>query len=191
MTTVNYQVGAGGDDGYASDGEPFNVSGTAYYIGYYFLSGAYTTFLRFTGVTIPAGSTINSAKLQLYLYQGYSSCTVKIYADDQSNPSAPTTSSNLLGRTKTTNYASATGPTSGTWWDSPSLVSVIQELVDSYSYASGSAMQFIIVNNSASNSCSFFSYNYGSSYGAKLIIEYTAPSGSVVPVIMSQYRRRW
>lgn len=151
-------------------------------------------FCRFTGVTIPAGATINSATLQLYFKTVWSGddpkCT--IYADDQSNPSAVSGYSNGDGRAKTTASVAAELPESGTW-SSYTITAIIQELVASYSYASGNAMQFLLIGNNAGNGyIAIHSYNTDATKAMKLSIVYTeAASGSVIPVFMNQYRRRW
>jgi len=177
-STVNYQVGAGADDGYwivdvfANDAEDGDICGD-------YFGDPFTLFLRFTGVTIPVGATITASKIQLYYrfseeYDEGADPKCTIYADDQANPSAVSSVSDGDGRTKTTASVAADLPESGTWWDSPELKTIIQELVNSYSYASGSAMQFLLPGNPAGAGCIFIhSYDTAPLKAAKLSITYT------------------
>lgn len=172
---VDYQVGASADDGYWITDLLIFSNTDLLWLGNLDMYPM-NAFVRFTGVTIPAGATITSATLQLYFksveYGSDPKCT--IYADDQSNPSVVSSGSNGDGRTKTTANAAAELPEAGTWWTSPSLVSVIQELVNSYSYASGSAIQLFLLGNVAgSGYIKVYDYGTDSSKSAKLHIEYT------------------
>lgn len=196
MVTVDYQVGASANDGYWIPAyglfEAAGLDGDL--MGDYFDTFPLCSFARFTGVTIPAGATINVATLQLYFKEIGQGSTPKctIYADDQVNPSAVSSSSDGEGRTKTTAGVASNLPADGTWWTSGSLVSVIQELVNSYSYASGSAMQLLFLGD-ADGSGSIFveSYDTDPTKAAKLHIEYTAAGGSVaVPIFVDSFRRR-
>lgn len=178
--TVDYQVGASADDGHwIATG--FFGSGTVLAIGCASTGSIYKTFSRWTA-TIPNGATIDSAYISFY-YSNKSgtppACTLSF--EDAANPSAISSVEDGNGRTLTTANISVTGPTSGTWWNTDSISSIISELLGSYSYASGAAMQMIIVGaGSANNYSSQKSYDYGgNTSGPKLHIEYTeAASGN-------------
>ena len=69
--------------------------------------------------------------------------------------------------------------TQGVWQNSPSIVSIIQELVDTYTF-SNSAIMFQIKNDKGASSSHNRPHDYhydDHSYGMKLHIEYTAGGG--------------
>lgn len=177
MVTLDYQVATGADDGYWSGSSTFNKSTVNLPLG-----GSYgnsrNIFCRWAGVTIPAGAKITSAYVSFRFY-GYSGtppeCT--LYFEDAANPSAVSSASDGNGRVRTTANIDVTGPTSGEWWDTDSIVSIIQELVDSYDYGAGSAMQMIILGYPSSYSSQQSAYEDGDSDGLwapKLHIEYAS-----------------
>ena len=179
MTTLNYQVGASGDSGRCDNTGYFTTYGI--YVGNYSLN---TTdgWCRFTGVTIPVGSTITSAYISYY--GGFGSvCPIasSIYFEKVANPSAPSSQSDYISRTKTTNHVSWNPSifNFGTWYNSPDLTAIINELMSSYSYASGAAMQ-VLHYDAGSSDGSFInatSYDDDSIHAPKLVIVYS--SGSV------------
>lgn len=189
MTTVEYTITLGSDDG-TNDGywNPSWLFTQNIYIGYAY--GYRRGFFRFTGVTIPAGATITNAYLSLYaISKTGTPAAIPLYAEDAANPDAPTTYSDANGRTKTTATVNI-GTLTTSAWNNITITTIIQELVDSYSYASGAAMQFLTwtATGSGDNAYKIGDYGY-SSYPAVLHIEYT--SGSAIPVFMNQYRQRW
>jgi len=174
VVTLDYQVATGADDGY-------------WYMSFYKttpklilggLSGdPRNIFCRWAGVTIPAGAKITSAyvSFRFYNYSG-TPPKCKLYFEDAANPSAVSSASDGDSRVKTTANIDVTGPTSGEWWDTDSIVSIIQELVDSYDYGAGSAMQMIILGDPSNNFSQQSAYEDGKSDGLwapKLHIEYS------------------
>lgn len=182
MATLDYQIGNLADDvmWYATT---FDSLGSAF--GRH-TSGVIKSSWRFTGVTIPAGATITAAYLSFYYYDTVGTPPAcALYAEDAANPGRITTYGDGNGRSLTTASISITCPSSGTWWNSSSLVNIIQELVDSYSYVSGAAMQFIVVGGGATGTNYGYCYDYedNSSRAAKLHIEYEVsgdPEGSLL-----------
>jgi len=131
-------------------------------------------FCRWTGITIPAGAKITSAyvSFRFYNYSGTPpKCT--LYFEDAANPSAISSASDGDNRVKTTANISVTGPTSGEWWNTGSIVSIIQELVDSYDYSSGAAMQMIIDGVAGYDASHQSAYDY-ELWAPKLHIEYAS-----------------
>ena len=173
---IDYQVGASANDGYWY-GTTFSNAGSNLFVGRR-TDGICTDFALFSAVTISNGATIDVAYIQLckYTYLGtIAACTLSF--EDAADPSAISSIADGSGRTLTTNNVSWTPiAQNGTWFDSPSIVDVIQELVDSYSYASGANMQCLIAGSGASgdNYYRVYSYDYtGNVLGPKLHIEYT------------------
>ena len=177
MVTLDYQVSTPKDDGYWTAPPTFSYGSFNLPLGG---SGGSkrNIFCRWTGITIPAGAKITSAyvSFRFYNYSGTPpECT--LYFEDAANPSAISSVSDGDDRVKTTANISVTGPTSGEWWNTGSIVSIIQELVDSYDYSSGAAMQMIINGVASYNSSQQSAYEDGDPDGLwapKLHIEYAS-----------------
>ena len=179
--TVDYQVGSNADDGFWSESAFYNdpyeiqIGSTE--------SSVRTSFFRFA-VTIPVGATIDSAKLSFYGKGGTGTPAAgNLYFEDAANPAQITSISDGNSRTKTTAYSAET-PVNvyNEWWDTGDIGSVVQELQDSYSFASGAAMQVIWVGPALDGRYQFVKvvdYGQSSSNCAKFQVIYTeAASGS-------------
>lgn len=175
MTIVEYQPANNADDGiwYST----FNNSYSYIYFGL-----KVNAFLLFTDVTIPDGAIIVASYLTFY--RGGVSGTppeCALYAEDAADPSVITSASDGDGRTKTTNSIPFTysGGSVGTAFNSGSLNDILNELMGSYSYASGANIQIIsIAPQTTSDYGRVYAREIGASYAAKLTIEYTeAASG--------------
>ena len=177
MVTLDYQVSTPEDDGYWATPSAFSYGGINLSLGGSF-GDKRNIFCRWTGITIPAGAKITSAyvSFRFYYYSGTPpECT--LYFEDAANPSAVSSASDGDDRVKTTANISVTGPTSGEWWNTGSIVSIIQELVDSYDYSSGAAMQMIIngvAGNSASQQSAYEDGEPDGLWAPKLHIEYAS-----------------
>jgi hypothetical protein len=177
-TTIDVQVGAGADDGYRATGAyGFQPASSNGYCGYSSNSNFYYlhNFQRFTGVTLEG--TIDVAYLQCYQYGSIAgSPELKIYGVDEDNPAAPTSAAEFDADPLTSTAVDWDGLwTINNWNNSPSIVSIVQELVDSYTI-SGDAIMFQIKNDKAPNNDynNARSYNSGPAYAVKLHIEYTS-----------------
>lgn len=185
MVTVEYQVGASDDDALLYSYSSQILKTYQYEIwGEDSANWIYTSFMRWAGVTIPAGATITAAYISFYHYdQAGSPATCKIYFAKAANPAAVSSYSDYTSRAKTTAYVNI-GTGSGTWWNSDSLVSIIQELVDAYDYSSGAAMlAFVVGANAGSGNNYYRAYGYDgdSAKAPKLHIEYTEAAGGGNP----------
>lgn len=175
MVTLDYQVSTPEDDGYWTAPSTFSYGSINLPLGGSF-GYKRNIFCRWTGITIPAGAKITSAyvSFRFYNYSGTPpECT--LYFEDAANPSAISSASDGDDRVKTTANISVTGPTSGEWWNTGSIVSIIQELVDSYDYSSGAAMQMIIdgvASNSFSQQSAYEDGYPDGRWAPKLHIEY-------------------
>lgn len=192
--TVEYQIGHSDNDAllYSYNNQFFKTYANEIW-GEDSNNWIYSCFMRWTGVTIPAGATITAAYISFYHYDTVGSpATCKIYFEKAANPAAVTSYSDYTGRTKTTAYTNiSTG--SGTWWNSGSIVSIVQELVDAYDYSSGAATQaFVVGANAGSGNNYYRAYGYDSDPAKAPIlhIEYTeaAAGGSLIIPI---HRRRF
>ena len=182
-TTLNLQVGAGADDGRCVGS--FSSSADDNFVGN-FIGTLYESYYRFTGVSGLSGVTIDSATIQLHAGVNNSGSTwlTKVFADDSASPSVPTTCAELDGKTRTTagtDWDPATWA-SDTWHTSPSIVSVIQELADSYN---PSEIQILHDDDGTTsvNYISFDSYEHDTTEAPKLDIEHSAGGGgpAVIP----------
>lgn len=181
MPSVNYSIGQEvGKD--VNTGEwyvgSFRNSGLDFAFGTYFGGVSPTLFFLFPGVTIPDGATITVAYITWqYRYKVGTppACTLKF--EDAANPDVVSSEADGNSRTPTTASVSITGPSSGTYWNSPDLSAIIQGLMNSNSYASGANMQCFVYGAGAAG-------NLSASWDSviTLHIEYTeaAAGGSLV-----------
>ncbi len=163
-TTATFTIAASGDNGnfwtdqYYDPTPPTSYNnqtsgGSVYGIGvtFYSSSNKYrfrNTFLRFTNVTIPAGSTISAAKLKVDFLSG-TERTFQINGYDLDNVSQPSSASDGNHSNYTTANASWTISASAAVHDSPEIKTVVQEIVDRTGWASGNAMMFSIWLNAS------------------------------------------
>lgn len=179
--TVDYQVGASADDGdaYASG------FGNSYWrMAYGVMYGMFlSSFFRFDGVTIPADATIDVAYVSLKHYNRDGTPTGNLYVEDDGDPDAITSYSDMNSREWSSDYVAITSYGDGQWHNSSDISALMQGLVDSYNYVSGAAVQFKIQGTGTVGTLNLeFIYTYdqsGNVSGPKLHIEYTeAASGN-------------
>ena len=180
MAEITLQVGASADDGHFT-GTTWYSSGAFISVGD-FEGGVRSLFARFTNVPIAKGARINSAKIQ-YLSNAANTgtdCITKIYFNDEDNASAPTSVATYNGKSVTTEYVDWTISAwdDDTWYDSPDIKAVVQEVIDRASWSSGNAMMLLHKNNGSATNARRSMYAYdqtGNVSGAKLVIDYTYP----------------
>jgi hypothetical protein len=119
--------------------------------------------MRFVGVGVPVGATINSATIQFTVDENDKNgapASYRIFGELSPNPSAFTTAvANIYGRPATTstvdwiNVPSWTGQidTSGPNQLTPDLSPIVQEIISQPGWASGNAMAFGIAPLTAAN----------------------------------------
>ena len=172
MPTIDVQVGAGADDGWVRNGS-FDNSGSVAYIGST-NSLPYHSFYRLTGITIPQGSTIDVCYISVYEQGSSASALTRVYLEMAQDPAAVSSYADYLDRTLTSSGVDWDGdPGAAGWWNSPSLIAPMQELVDAYGL-DDDAIQVMHKDNGSSDATqSFRTYNYNTTRGVKLHIEYT------------------
>lgn len=192
---IDYQVSASNDDCYWTvGGSTYYRTATTYPIGRY--TYIYKDAVRFTGVTIPDGATIDEAYLSFHYHANNGTpeeATIKF--EDAATPTQITDQSDGESRTLTTAGVGYTPPTSGTWSNTPSIVPIIEELMDSYSYKDGSAMQCIVIGGGASGLKRSYirAYDYTENiYGPKLNMVYSTgePPAINIKAIANHYRQQ-
>lgn len=198
MASVNIQISTGTDDAeefvgagsFFADGEVVNNSSD--------LEICYDTDedndsqlvgVRFQNVTIPQGSTINSAVVRFVVDAVRTSTfTVDIWGDDSDNPSgfpndAGTPSHNISNRTSTTATVSwnvgGSGAAINTVVDTTDISTIVQEIVNRVGWSSGNAMVIIFGNPSGTTPREFESYDGEAGDAARLVIDYTEPATGI------------
>lgn len=190
--TINVSPVDGADDGSTNvpGSGDFSNSAPSLIVGWDFT--ARSSWMRFSGIDIPAGSTILSAYLRVNLYaaNGAGSLT-KIFAEKSASPSNPTSNANYAAKTVTTAVVDWVAPsgTSG-FASSPDISSVIQELVDTY----GSLSEVVILHKNDEPSNASRNMRYSSSddpFGIppELVVLYGVVSDDVAtdinPIVMT------
>jgi type IV pilus assembly protein PilY1 len=195
MPSLDYQVVASADDAdQASDGTA-DITRTP--LRETDATGEWNGW-RFQNVTIPDGATITSAYLTFYFAaSNLDEPDVTIYGANkgQNAYQFTTGSNNISARTRTTASVEWSNANLGApgWFDTPDLSTIVQELIDNYSYASGAGMILVMTSraNAGTRDTSVQSYDGDPDLAAKLHIEYTEDAAaSSVPVIMNSYRQR-
>jgi len=211
MTTITELIATGNDDGISRKEDSYS------FISYTFLanhdnvkmgwdtdfSGGVThwfyTYLRFTSIAIPQGSTIDTAKISMRFRDGssHSGMTYKIYAEDIDDSSQPTGYGDFVNATLTTaNVTHTIGSMSddGTFYDSPEINTIIQEIVNRLSWASGNDLTILLrdseegISDSDNWDVRYWAQNKGSGYEPKLTVTYSDSGGSL-PMAMNTYRQ--
>ena len=172
MTIFNTSIAAGSDDAQELSGTVnltntfVNANNAGQIIG-----------LRFTNVTVPPGSTINSAALTVNVTSStYDDPNVAIRGSGEANPATfNDTTNHLTNRAKTTASVTwnASNIGSGTE-NTPDLATLVSEMIGLAGWASGNAMAFYMTGNSGT-ALRIYAYENGSNQ-AQLTIDYTAPA---------------
>ncbi|MCK4528529.1 hypothetical protein KAW18_14250, partial [candidate division WOR-3 bacterium] len=173
-----------GDDGHWLPGDFYNTL-TQMYFGM-FLEGI-GTFIRCPNITIPQGSTITEAYVKFTAYSSLSSTVVNVnvYFNDVDDAIAPTSSSegNALSLTSAIAWNSVTSWIDGVKYNSPSLISILQNVVNRTGWSSGNALQVVIKDNGSSGSYKYRSAStvdyLSGSEKAELHIAWTEPPGTI------------
>lgn len=132
-------VGTGAVDLASSDLELYKDSGVEQLVG-----------MRFQNLTIPQGATIDAASVEFTVDEtgGDSGLQLRIWGQLATNAAAfATTTGDISGRTKTTAAVDWSPPlwdTVGVKQTTPSLVSIIQEIVNQGAWASGNALVILV-----------------------------------------------
>ena len=195
MPDVNLQVSAGNDDADQSrDGST-----------YYSRTGGVLTIrrqtadstindagARFQSVSIPQGAIIQTATMDLYLWNaGFDDVQCEIFGhdtDDAAEFASSAGTNDVVTRTQTSASVAWNDSALGAagWKTTPDISSVVQEIVDRGGWASGNDLALIFSSDNGSNvSAIFYSYDGDSSKAPKLDVTYT-----VVPRYHQAYRQR-
>jgi len=181
ITNVTFDMIANADDGGGvDDGSGWNNTGVSLNFGNVSGSG-YWNYFRYQNITIPAGSTILSAKLNFYAHttKTGTTCNVNIYFEDEETTTVPTSGADMISRSLGTPVAWS-GIGSWTWptrYDSPDLTEELQAIIDKVGWASGNAITIHIKDNGSTSNAyrNTSTRNASTANAADLIIQYMAP----------------
>lgn len=179
MTDLTVEIAANADDGQGRHDEAyFDNNGNTGNMGE-LAGGSWRCFFRFQNVTIPKDATIDSAKIRFWATNASTStvCNLYVHIEAADDPSAPTTAADLVGRSlgAAVTWNAVAGWTSGTWNDSPSIVTALQTHVERAGWASGNDLTIHVLDN-GSDSNAFRNpamRDYGTAYSAELVVSYT------------------
>lgn len=177
MPTINLQVGASADDANEIGGTAVSITAVGA------LNDATNEWdgVRFQNVTIPPGALILSAVAQFVVFSTIDDPNHTIYGEDIDDaPAFTIDGANLSSRTRTTATATWTssglGADSVTYFPTPDLSAIIQEIVDRGGWASGNAIVLLIQGSAdASRDLGVATYDNSPSTAAKLDITYSVP----------------
>lgn len=136
--------------------------------------------MRFTSVNIPSGATIDTAYITVVC--SYAKSTTTVYGDlcceNTNNPSQIASYADHIGRTRTSSLNwSPNAWTLGTSYQSPSIVTPIQTVVDAQS-GTGNALIIFFEDKDANSSSGayrqFAAYEHASYDPPSLYVEYTS-----------------
>ena len=143
-------------------------------------NGNQTVGLRFTGLNIPQGVTINSAYVEFTVDESQTgTCNLTIKGHDTDNSSAFTTSAYSVSSRSTTNTSVNWTPSGwssvGSKQQSPDLSAIVQEIVNRSGFSSSSAISLVVTGSGTRTT---EAYDGSSSDAALLVVEYTTGGGS-------------
>lgn len=141
---------------------------------------------RFTNVAIPQGVAVNSAVLKVHSSDDSNFLTpalyLKIVAQDVDNATAfdETDANECSGKTPDTTAAVdwdlTTGWAAHTWYDSPDVKTVVQEVTDRAGWSSGNSLIIKLIDDGTAtgNRRHVEQYDHDSTVGPNLVIIYSA-----------------
>lgn len=145
-TEIDEVVENEADDGYSDGGATYYPDDALnnIYVGNFF-GGSSDAWYRFVSVTIPDGANIEvNCYVTLYWMTASASVVSNIYFEDDATPAAPTSKADHLGKSRTTAFVAWDGQTGDyQQHQSGEIKPIIEELMASYSYAGGAAMQVL------------------------------------------------
>ena len=144
----------------------------------------YNSGIRFTGVTIAQGSTIDVAYIGVYMASGdgYDDANSDIYCEDVDDAADFATTANVTGRTRTTASAAWVGDNlapSAAYVNSPSIIGPVQEVVSRVGWASGNALMVLVDGRSDVNKIFYWrDYTGDSVHPSTIHLEWTETGGA-------------
>ena len=192
--TIDVKVAASADDANIHEANIYKADGYLR-MGNFWIDGiteyGCSVVMRFTNINIDSTATISTSYITFKSNADLSGNTVnlKIYGQQSNNANTFSTYADYTGRATTTatvSWNSVGGWTDKSTYNTPSINSIIGELVTDYSGLSSANIAFFVLNNGSSTGiwATRDSYDYDSSSNKcpNLHIEYTVP---VAPTVTS------
>jgi hypothetical protein len=187
-TILELQIGAAADDVWSAEGVSFSTTNVNFNAGRNPLGSAdLNSVARFTNVTVPRGAKVNNAYLTLQAV-GTDSATVltDLYAEATNTADRITSEADFQSRASTTAVAwdNIESWTADNNYNSPSIATPIQEVIDRAGWSSGNNINIFWINDGTSAADAnrlADSYDGDSTNAPKLTIEYWVPRTPVGP----------
>jgi Peptidase family C25/Propeptide_C25 len=186
--TVERQVSASQDDGYTSDESSQDLDADYLTVGSsadtappYCMAG-----MVFRNINVPPGAEIISAHLKICAYDDHLNDVVygaiQAEAADDADAFGQFRSIGLLSRTQASvNWDIVEPWTAQTWYESPDIANVIQEVVNRSGWTTGSAVAILYSTRQRQGGYRYFcSYDRGGDYAPKLDITYAVDGTCVI-----------
>lgn len=178
MAIFNGAVTQSSDDAGESGNGTVTIDGTTIGSG----GGATWAALRFQNVTIPPGSIINSAVVDLWFTSTpNSSPNHDIYCQAADNAATfAASSNNISGRPRTTAKTPWTATSIGTGnQNTPDLAAAVQEVIDRDGWSSGNALAIVFDAIASGDGIVFAAYDHATLAAPAITIDYTPPTPDV------------
>lgn len=183
MATFEKRITIGANDGFSRGSGVFSTTENSILMGDTGGFGIeYSPFLLFTSFDIPVGSTITAAYIQITCNDFASTGTFvdsDLYGNLSVSPSAPTSQAEFAAKVRT---SAKVDWQPGDWSldeqvNTPSLITIVQEIVDQDGYGPGNSIQFFFDEGSSASvsTRSFYSFEGSATKAALLHVEYTPP----------------
>lgn len=143
--------------------------------------------LRFPGIAVPQGVTINSATVEGYVYDTGlgDDLYANVYGHAIDNAPNWVDLPDVDGRPRTTASTTVAQDNLGLGWHGVDVTAIVQEIVNRAGWASGNAMAFMFIPPppGTTTHCYFHSVDTNATYAARLTIEYQLP----VTLVLGDY----
>ena len=188
--TANYpQVSSSADDSWtlqSSDNGGANIASTTNRT-YDWSTSSEHTGLRFPGVYVPQGSTINSATLYVYVNDATNDDPqTKIYGHLTANAPDFTTQPSIYSTTNRprTSFVTWVGVGIGAGWKAVTVTGPVQEIVSQAGWSSGNALALLVISDSGATGRRAYirAWDYAptGSFAPYLVINHTPPTSLVL-----------
>lgn len=145
--SATFYVIAVEDDGYVNtNADFFTNSVTSMWISSNTTSRQLTSFIRFPGVTVPQGATITEAYLRWRWNNTRTSPVMScpFYVEDVDSAAVITSRPDMSSRDKIYMYNLSTNSYDETYYNTPSIITGVQQVINRPGWSSGNAMQFFL-----------------------------------------------
>ena len=174
--TLNRSVAVAADDGCAA----YSTFGAVPAFGSNYGDVNARSFLRFTNLTIPTGSTVTAATITVRSAFADGTLAARLKMQDADNPAAPTTAAQVTAATLTTAQSAIWTSTAAAWgYDlshtSPDFSAALQAVINRAGWVSGNAVTVFGVD-AGSTGAGYFEPQTVTAVPARLDVTYTPPS---------------